>query len=338
MVLLLAVLAVLLSSALCSGTEAALFSVSVVKVRQLAESKSRAALALLDIRENMKRPIAAIVILNNIANIVGSIVVGGLAAQVFDSRWMGVFSAGLTFSVIIFSEIIPKTLGERHNERVALLCARPVLGIAWLLTPVIWCIEKLTYPVTGGESVGLTTNEAEIRLLARIGRKEGVIDPRASELIQHAFELDDRTAHQLMTPRVAMTFLDATARLTDVAEKIAESQHSRIVVIDGMPDDVVGIALKAELLAAIVRGQGERKLAELMHEASFVDETTKADRLLLSFQETRQHLAVVRDEFSGVSGVVTLEDVLEVLTGEIVDETDRAVNLRVEARKRPRQE
>lgn len=324
---------VLLSSAICSGTEAALFSIPLLKARQMAQTRQPAALTLLAIRENMNRPIATIVILNNVANIVGSIVVGNLATAALGNRWLGVVSGTLTFLVIIFSEIIPKTIGENYADAIALRVAHPVLLLSRLLTPLVWCVEKLTAPFSKADN-RFTTDEAEIKLLAKIGQKEGVIERDESEMIQRVFKLNDKSAADLMTPRVTMTYLKADATLAEMKSQIIDSQHSRIVVIEKSPDEVRGIALKDELLAAMVQGQSDHAIADYTHEARFVPEFAKADRLLKLFQENRQHLAVVLDEYGGVSGVVTLEDTLEVLTGEIVDETDTAVDMQEVAKQR----
>ena len=324
---------VLLSSAICSGTEAALFSVPLVKARQMAQNKRPAALNLLAIRENMNRPIATIVILNNVANIVGSIVVGNLATSALGSKWLGLVSGILTFLVIIFSEIIPKTLGENYADTIALRVARPVLLLSRLLTPLVWCVEKMTAPFSRNDN-RFTTDEAEIKLLAKIGHKEGAIERDESEMIQRVFKLNDKSAAELMTPRVTMTYLKADATLAEMNAEIINSQHSRIVVISDTPDDALGMALKDELLAALVNGEREKTIRHYTHEVRFVPESAKADRLLDLFQESRQHLAVVLDEYGGVSGVVTLEDVLEILTGEIVDETDTAVNMQEVAKQR----
>ena len=329
-----AVLIVLCASALSSGTEAALFSVPLVKVRQLAQSKKPSARALLTIRQNMSRPIASIVILNNIANIVGSIVVGRIAAVQLGSEFLGLFSALLTFLVIIFAEIIPKTLGERFAETIALTVARPVQGITFLFTPLVWAIEKLTYPITKGRAAVPTTNEAEIKLLARIGRQEGIIEADESEMILRVFRLNDVTAWDLMTPRVAMTYLWGHLTLGEAKEAIIASPHSRIVITGKSIDDVLGTALKYALLTALIEGKDDLPVSALVREVLFVPENVRGDKLLQVFQKNRRHLAVVIDEFGGVAGVVTLEDVLETLTGEIVDETDTIADLQAEARRR----
>jgi len=328
-----AVTIVLVASGLCSGTEAALFSVPLISVRHLAEEKHRGAKPLLQIRENMSRPIATVVILNNIANIVGSITVGGIAAVVLGDSWVGVFSAVLTFLVIVFSEIIPKTMGERYCMPIALATARPVQVLTFLMTPIVWLIERLTAPITKGQVIP-TTNEAEIRMLAAIGGKEGIIEQDESEMILRVFRMNDLTAGDLMTPRVAMTSLGADQTLSEVKEEIIQSPHSRIVIVGDSPDDVKGMAFKSELLIALIEGYDSQDLADFVHETQFIPQYVRADRLLLTFQESRRHLAIVIDEFGGVAGVVSLEDVLETLTGNIVDETDHFVDLRATARKR----
>jgi CBS domain containing-hemolysin-like protein len=331
--LIIAVTIVLVASGLCSGTEAALFSVPIISVRHLAEENRRGAKPLLQIRENMSRPIATVVILNNIANIVGSITVGGIAAVVLGETWVGVFSAVLTFLVIIFSEIIPKTMGERYCMPIALATARPVQVLTFLMTPIVWLIERLTAPITKGQVIP-TTNEAEIRMLAAIGGKEGIIEQDESEMILKVFRMNDLTAGDLMTPRVAMTSLGESQTLGEAKEVIIKSPHSRIVVVGDSPDDVIGMAFKSELLIALIEGRDSQDVAEFVHETQFIPQYVHADRLLLTFQNSRRHLAIVIDEFGGVAGVISLEDVLETLTGDIVDETDHFVDLRATARKR----
>lgn len=331
--LLTAVLIVIIGSALCSGSEAALFSVSVVKVRQFAEANIPAAHTLLHIRENMSRPIATIVILNNMFNIVGSIAVGTIAARQLGSEWMGIFSALLTLAVIIGSEIIPKTIGERFAEPIALFIARPVALLTTLMLPLVWSIERLVSPITRGP-IRPVTNEAEIQLLAQIGQQEGSIEGDEALLIQRAFRLNDVTAGMVMTPRVILTYVPANLTLAAVRQRIIESPHSRILVIGDSIDDVKGLILKTEFLLALVEGRDDQPLTCLLRDVQFVPETVRTDKLLTLFQESREHLAVVVDEFGGVAGVVTLEDVLEVLTGEIVDETDHVVDMQEWARQR----
>ncbi|MBD2727243.1 HlyC/CorC family transporter [Nostoc sp. FACHB-892] len=331
--LLIIVFFVLLGSALCSSVETALFSVSILRVRQLAQSNNPSAVRLLAIRENMNRPIATIVILNNTFNIIGSILTGSIATQVLGDKWLGVFSGILTFLIIIFGEIIPKTIGERYSEQIAIFAALPVAGLAIAFTPLVWILENVTAPFAKGKKRP-TTNEAEIKLLAKIGHQEGIIESDEAEMIQRVFRLNDVTASDLMTPRIMLTYIHGDMTLAEAKANIIASQHTRIIVIDESLDEVIGYALKQNLLTAMIEGSNNRKIATLTRKVNFVPEIIRADKLLKNFIEAREHLAVVVDEYGSIAGVITLEDVLEVITGEIVDETDRTVDLQEIARKK----
>ncbi|MBL1208441.1 hemolysin family protein [Geminocystis sp. GBBB08] len=324
---------VLCGSAFCSFAETVILTVSDIKVKQWAQSKKSSALALLKIKKKMNRPIATVVILNNIFNIVGSILIGSLATEVLGHAWLGIFSGILTFLIIIFGEIFPKTIGQRYADNFALFLALPVQFLTLILTPLVWIMEKVTEPVTQGK-VMPTTNEMEIKLLTTIGSHEGVIEADEAEMITRVFHLNDLSAADLMTPRIIITYLKGDAILKDCQDFIIKSEHSRILVVQDSIDDVIGIGFKNELLTAIIQGRQDEKIANLVATANFVPETIKADHLLKHFQEIRQHLMVVIDEYGGVSGVVTLEDVLEVLTGDIVDETDKIISLREIAKKK----
>ena len=331
--LILTVIIVLLGSAFCSMAETVLLSVPEIKVRQWAHAQKRGASILLQIKKKMSRPIATIVILNNIFNIVGSVLIGQQTTDVLGSQWLGLFSGFLTFLIIIFAEIIPKTLGQKNADFLSLIIAFPVKILTLLFTPLVWLMEKLTEPLTKGKVLP-TTNETEIKFLTDIGRNEGVIEKDEAEMIQRVFHLNDLSALDLMTPRIIVTYLKGDLTLAECQDTIINSEHSRILIVEDSIDEVIGIGFKNELLTAIIQGKGNEKLRHLAQNVNFVPETIRADYLLENFQELRQHLVVVIDEYGGVSGLVTLEDVLEVLTGEIVDETDRTVNMREIAKKK----
>ncbi|MDB9529402.1 hemolysin family protein [Oscillatoria sp. CS-180] len=328
-----AVLIMLIGSALCSGTETALLSVPTLKARQLAQSHKPRALALLSIRQKINRPIATIVVLNNLFNIVGSIVIGSLAADVLGDALLGIFSGVLTFLVIVFAEILPKTLAEQHAQRIALSMAIPVRGLTWAMTPFVMLLERITSPFTRSGRVP-TTNETEIKLLASIGHQEGIIEEDEAEMIRRVFRLNDVEAAHIMTPRVELTYLPGAATIASLKEDIINSQHSRILIIEEDIDHIQGIALKYELLTALIEDKGDQPISSLQRPVRFIAETERSDKLLQEFQKNREHIAVVVDEYGGVSGVVTLEDILEELTGEIVDETDLNVDLQALARLR----
>ena len=303
-------------------------SLPLSKSKQLHEEQRRGSYPLLRLKENSTRPIGAIVILNNIANIAGSVAVGQVASDALGSHWLGGFSALMTFLIIIFSEIIPKTLGQRYAVPVCLAIARPLSWISFVLTPFLWSLEKLQ-SVLGEEELN-TTNEAELRFLAKAGGTEGVIEEDEAEMVLRVFEMNDRTAADIMTPRTAVTYLRAGQSVAELSDAIRASEHSRMVVVGETLDDVHGFALRDALLIALL-DQSDALVDEFVRDVRFVQETVPSDQLLVDFRRTHQHLAVVRGPHGGMSGVVSLEDVLEVITGEIMDETDRHMDLREKA-------
>ncbi|MEL6166948.1 MAG: CBS domain-containing protein, partial [Cyanobacteria bacterium J06628_3] len=177
-------------------------------------------------------------------------------------------------------------------------------------------------------------NKAEIMLLADIAHQEGIIERDEAQMIQRVFQLNELTAADLMTPRTILTYLRGNLTLAEAKTDIISSQHTRIIVINETIDEVIGVALKQNLLTAMVEGRKTQKIGTLTRKVGFVPETIRADRLMRNFLEAREHLAVVVDEYGNVSGVITLEDVLEVITGEIVDETDKTIDLQAIARKK----
>lgn len=333
-----AVVFVIVASAICSMGEAALFSIRRAKAKQLAD-KSKTGKIALHLKENITRPVSTIVIFNNLFNITGTYFIGFLAGQYLPSGWFAtLFPYMLTVLVIVFSEIVPKNIGERYPSKILTVLARPIALFTWVLTPIVYLLEKFTSVVIPKPTGVTTTNEDEIKIMARIGTKEGVIEEDEYEMIQRVFRLNDRLARDIMTPRAAMSFVRGDECLEDAKSLIGACEHSRIVVVADTVDKVVGIIRKAKVLEVIVgKYDGSQKIGDLCDESQFVREDAKSDELLQMFQQSKQHIAVVLDEFGGVAGVVTLEDVVEVLTGEIVDETDSHPDLQQEARQNGRE-
>ena len=325
--LIIAVLIVLMFSALFSMIEAAIFSLPVSKARQMGE-QSKNGRIVQKIRENPARPISTIVIGNNISNIVGTYFVAFLATKTLTGLSATWFPFLLTALIILFAEIVPKTIGERFCVRITTFASRPLLWVTWLLTPLVYLIERFTSLFTRGDPV-LVTSEQEIRALSRIAHQAGIIDEDESQMIGKVFELDDATAESIMTPRTAMTWIRGIEPIKVAAEQIAHCQHSRIVVVGETLDDIKGIILKSTMLRLLVDVVDENTCVEDHTEpVKMFKESTPADELLAYFKQSCVHLAIVIDEYGGVSGIVTLEDVLEVLTGEIVDETDTCTDMR----------
>ncbi|MCH2373896.1 MAG: hemolysin family protein [Planctomycetes bacterium] len=325
--LLLFVFLLLLFSGLASMTEAALFSVPLSRVHLAVEQHERSAHRLLRIKEDLRRPIATIVILNNAINIVGSIWVGQLSVQLFGSggettdRVLGTVSACLTFLVILFAEIVPKNVGERFCDSVALKAAGPVLFLTRALLPLLWLIEWITKPLQVKEN-NTVGGEEEISILAKVADQTGEISTEESELIHRAFRLNDVLAKDIMTHRVKLSFLSPETKLGDLRNEDLHHEYSRILVADGDLDRVTGLVYLRDILLALAEGRRDETIKSLTQPVTRVYEGTPSHELLQKFQRTRQHLFVVGDEYGGTSGVVTLEDVLEELVGEIEDEHD----------------
>lgn len=319
--LVVSVLLVLFFSALASGTEAALFSVPYGKIMSAVEHNRRGATSLKQLKDDFRRPITTIVIINNLSNILGSIAVGALASDLFEAKFIGLFSAGLTFSVIVYAEIIPKTLGERHCESVALTIAQPVLVLTKLLTPVHVAIELLVKPFAR-EAVPTTASEEEIRALTKLGKAQGAIDAEENTLIQKVFHLDDVSARDIMTPISGADTIEGSQRVRDIKDWLVHLRHSRIPVYSHSIDNIIGVAHNRDLLLALVQGQEALCVSEISQAADFVPMSMTTIDLLNHFKLTKTHLAMVVNAEGTVLGLVTLEDAIEELIGEIEDETD----------------
>lgn len=315
-------LVVMALSAIASGTEAALFSVSYPRARTLLAAKKPGARALVRVKEDMTRAIGTIVIVNNIANIVGSALVGALAADVFSSALLGVFFAGFTLAVIVFSELIPKTLAEHYADRIAPFMAPIVLVVMGVFRPVLWLINVLVRPFHAPDAIKTKVSEDEIKMMALLGREAGAIEQDESKLIRRAFRLNDITADDMMTPAALVETIPGDVAIGDQRRRILDLRHSRVPVTGDAPHIILGMAMTRDLIAAAARDEFQATPADFIQEALRVRNDVAADDLLPLFQRKEQHLAVVEDAEGRMVGVVTLEDVLEELVGEITDEKD----------------
>lgn len=312
---------VVLLAGIINMVEAALFSFPLYKARlNVAQDKYNSKRAL-EIREKPFKTIAACVILASSANIIGSVVVGGIAAKEYESLGVGIFGALLTFFTITLSEIIPKNIGERWSHIIFPIVATPLYWLTIILSPLVWFFETISKPFTFGASPFLTS-EDEITLLTREGAREGTIETREAEMIQRVFKLNDVTAGDMMTPKPFVTFIDGEKTIKDLKEKIYSMSHSRIPVYKDDENHVTGIVHLKDLLKAIAVGDIDKKISTLARKALTVSDSRVGDDLLNDFQENRSHLAIVISEYGNIVGIVGLEDVLEELVGEIIDEKD----------------
>lgn len=315
------IISVLFISGLCSIVEAAILSLPLVKARILFEQKRKGAKTLLFIKENIHLAVATIVILNNAVNIIGSIFVGQKVAYMFGSHWLGITSAVLTFAIIIFSEVLPKTIGEHYKVGVSLVSAKPLYSLILLLKPLVGIVALAANPFKKKSSLPKVTEE-EIRIMLRLGKDAGTVETDEETLCNRVFKLNDLKASQMMKPIDSIYAFGSDKSLSEIKEEIINSPYSRIAIYDKDISNIVGVCQQRILLREIAKDNYEAKVKGFMSIPIFVDENDKADKLLEKFQAYHQHLFIVQNSKKQNIGILTMEDVQEELFGEIYDEKD----------------
>lgn len=326
---------VIVVTALCSLAEAAFYSVPWSRIEQLRKQGHAAGDDLFKLRTDVEKPITAILTVATITHTAGSALAGAAAVEYFGPDNLGAFAVVFTASMLILSEVLPKSLGVIHARTLAPYMAKPLRACVWAFMPVIWACGNIVR-MAGGKKRGPEATEEDIRAVVSLTRQAGLIKPDEELTIKNILSLDGKTVHEVMTPRTVVFSLPADLPVSQAWKKGAVWPHSRVPVYDSDdPEDVVGVVFRRAVLEALAQDRHEVPLSMLMKPAGFVLETLTLDRLLRKFLESRTHLFVVLDEYGGVAGVVTLEDVLEEILGsEIVDETDQVVDMRELARQR----
>ncbi len=324
---------VLVVSALCSLSEASIYAVRLPYVKSLADSGRLTGRILNSMKENMERPISTILIVNTVANTAGAAVAGAQAEALMGSASLVWFSACFTLAVLICSEIVPKVVGVAYSERVSVLVALPLQVATRLLTPLVWCVEKMSAWLKPEGKV-FSAPEEEVHQVAQMSADEGSILPLEANLVQNVLKLNDIKAGEIMTPRTVVQKFASDITVRDAIEKTDEWNHSRMPLVSpDDPDQWEGFVLRRDILTRMASDDFDTKLSELAKPMHFVSMQTPGHVLLQTFLRRRSHMFGVVDEFGGMSGVVTFEDVLESLLGEeIVDETDAVVDMQEAAR------
>lgn len=336
--LVLAVVIATLISAFCSVSEAVFYSFSWSKIEKLTKSGNKSGILLGKLRTNIEKPITAILTLNTVAHTAGASIAGAAWSSVYGAETLPLFAIGFTIIILIFSEILPKTVGIEYSDKLGPALAAPIHWMVLFFAPVIWICGFLSRSVSSGEG-GPKTTEEDIRAMVSLTRKTGAIKPYEALSIANILSLDDKVVDQIMTPRTVVFSLPVDMTVGEAHEKYSAWPHSRIPVYEGDdPEDVVGVIYRRSVFEALADGLHDVTLADLMNPVRFVLDNISLDRLLVKFLESRMHLFVVLDEYGGMAGVVTLEDVMEEILGsEIVDETDQVVDMRELARIRRRE-
>ena len=332
--LLLTVFLVVLISAICSMTEAALYSVPWTYIENLRKQGSATGELLYQLRSRIDQPIAAVLTLNTVANTAGAAIAGAVAANVLGADNTALFAAGLTILILALGEILPKTLGVAHACGVASGMARPLRLMVLIFKPFIWFSSMLTRLVASPQS-GPSATEDDIRAITSLSRQTGRLQQYEENAIRNILSLDVKHVREIMTPRTMVFSLQEDISVKDAYNHPQIWHYSRIPVYGDDNEDIVGIVLRKDIGRYVSQGQGEKTLFDIMQPVRFVLENQTVDKLLLEFLESRLHLFIVLDEYGGLAGVVSLEDVLEEMLGrEIVDETDAVADLREAARQR----
>lgn len=307
-----------------SGSEIALFSLNEARVRALVEEGRRGAPALARLKSNPERLLVTILIGNNIVNIGAASLATAAALAAFGNEGVAYATGAMTLVVLVFGEITPKGLAAANADEVGLAVAAPILLLSRILYPLVLPLESLTRGfVRRSQREGrMTVTEGEIREMTAIGHREGSIDEHERRIIERAFWLDETSAWDIMTPRVEIFAWPASRTLADVSLELQSVPYSRVPVYGERLDDVMGVVYVRDAYQALVRGMRDVKLGDLARQPLFVPGSIPLTRLLSEFQARRIHLGIVMDEYGGTDGLVTLEDVIEELVGEIMDETD----------------
>lgn len=318
-----AVTVALVVSFLCSIFESVLLSLGYAHVEALEREGHAAGRILKKFKSDIDAPIAAILIANTVAHTIGASVAGASYGNVFDEDTLWIFTIVFTIAVLLFTEIIPKTLGVTNARALATPVAYGIRAFEIALRPLVLVSGVLSRTLRRGEPDPITSIE-EIRLLASLGRSQGAVERKTARMIVGATRLQDITASHVMVPRPRVTFLSSTQSRAEILETARKSRHSRFPFSTTEElDGVSGIVLAKELLYQLEERPGEEiDWQPLAHEPLTVPESVPLDALLRTFQESCRHMAVVVDEYGGVEGIVTLEDVLEEIVGDIVDESD----------------
>ena len=315
-------------SAFFSASETAYTTVNKIRLQNYVDAGSKKAKTALFIAENYDRTLTTILIGNNIVNIGASSIATLLFVKLFGPSGAAISTAVMTILILIFGEVLPKSFAKESSEKFALAFSRPLRILMTVFWPVVFLfiqlkkVAKHISPIKEEETP--TVTEQELKFIVESIEDEGVLEKQESELVQHALEFDEKTVQEVLTPRVDMTTLDIEDDLQTNIGLVLTERFSRIPVCRGTSDRIIGILHTKDLLEALVRGDAI-DLASMVQPAFFVYKTKKLSSLLADFKRNKTHVAIVTDDCGGTVGMVTMEDLLEELVGDIWDEDEEII-------------
>ena len=292
----------------------------------LEEKGVKGAANLKDLKLNSDRPISAILCLNTIANTVGASIVGSLVYEVYGDPLVGVFSTIFTLMILVFSEIIPKTIGTNYWRSLALPASVIIRGMIFITFPLVWLLERMQRLISS-RSTQVSVSREDISAMVSVATEEEVIEKEEKKMIQNLLKLDQLTAHEIMTPSAVVEMAEGSMTIKEFYD--SDLSHSRIPVYDEENDEyVIGYVLRQEILEKMAEDKFNSNLHDILRPImTFREEDSVAD-IWERFLEKKEHISVILDEYGSVRGIVTLEDVIETMLGhEIVDEKDEVVDM-----------
>ncbi len=321
-----------LLSALLTGAEAAYFSLGRARLKRLAEEQGPERGPLVPLLTRPHELLVTLLVGITLVNIAASALAATMAAKLFGPAGLAVAIGAMTVLLVVFGEVLPMTLAVEHPERYSAWVSRPVAWLSALLWPVRAILNGLTAVTlrfVGSERKQgePEISEAELRTLVDVGAREGVVDRTEREMIHKVFELEDTLVREVMVPRPDMFCLDVATARAEILPLLRDQLHSRVPVFEETVDQIVGVLYTKDLLPYLRGLPGDFDLRGYLHPPYFVPESKRADALLREFQAKKLHQAIVVDEYGGTAGLVTLEDLLEELVGEIRDEFDEEERL-----------
>ena len=319
------VLGLLALSAFFSSSETAMMAVNKIRIRNLADAGLSSAQTLMKVLDNQPKMLSAILIGNNIVHISASSLSTIVVTRAFGDMYVGVGTGILTLLVLIFGEITPKTSATLYSETMALRFAKPIYMIMQVLTPVIFIVDKLSQGVLRLLHVDPNKKqdaitEDELRTIVEVSHEEGVIESDEKKMIYNVFDFGDSVAKDIMVPRIDMTFIDVNATFSEVIEVFREVKYTRYPVYEETTDNVIGIINIKDLL--LTENQKKFCIRDYLREPLYTYEFKKTAELMVELRKTQNNIAIVLDEYGATAGLITLEDMLEEIVGEIRDEYD----------------
>ena len=321
-------------SFLCSLLESVILSVSHAYIALLVKDGRRSGRMLKKMKETIDHPLAAILTLNTLANVVGAAGVGAQTYSLLGSKWVAVSSALLTVCILVFSEVIPKTIGTGHWKTVAPFSAYLLRGMILVLYPIVKALEAIAH-IFSPDIVDTHITREEMIILAEIGENKGVFLKKEAQIIQNVLLLDTIKASDIFTPRSVIFAFQKDVTIKKIITDHPQIRFSRIPVYGDNMDDIKGVVFKDELIESYYSDSNNATVEKLIKPLYAVPDSKSIAELLDEFINRREHLFLVVDEYGGTAGIVTLENAIEVLLGiEIVDEMDSVENMRAFALER----